>query len=179
MFSLDKARLDRARQESARRGSVSMDFVFASLIFILILGFTAISYSNYLDAYKIAESKKSLEASALSISETLIKSSGYPRNWEQNVSAFEIPGLGVLGLAGQENENVLDPNKVTAFSTLSYNATRNMFGFDGDYYISIKSVDGKTFFSKGTEYADSSSVAIERIVLFNQSVCRLTVRLYG
>jgi len=151
-----------------------MDFVFASLIFILILGFTAISYSNYLDAYKITESKKSLEASALSISEALIKSTGYPRNWEQNVS-----GLSVLGLAGSENENVLDLNKVAAFNTLSYNTTRDLFGIDNDYFISIKSVDGISFFSKGTEYADNSSVAIERLVRFNQSICRLTVRLYG
>ena len=179
MFSLDKARLDRERQESARRGSVSMDFVFASLIFIIILGFTAISYSNYLNDFKIAESKKSLETSALSISETLIKSSGYPRNWEQNVSALEVSGLGVLGLAESENETVLDPNKVAAFNTLSYNATRELFGIDNDYYTSIKSMDGKSFFSKGTEFADNSSVAIERIVLFNQSICKLTVRLYG
>jgi len=148
-----------------------MDFVFASLIFVLLLGFTAATYSNYADLYTKNENKRSLEASALSISEILVKSPGYPENWELNAS-----GARVIGLA--KSENALDPLKVSAFDSLTYNDTRALLGIANDFYISIKTADGQMQMSKGTEQENASSVSIERAVYYNRSYCRLKVRIY-
>lgn len=153
------------------RGSVSLDFVFAALLFSLVFGFSAVAYSNFSDQYFINEGKRDLETSALSISEMLVKSQGYPADWENDVSL-----VGVLGLAG--SENVLSKGKVDAFGSLSYNETKELLGIGNEYYITIKSVDGQMLFSKGDELVNSSSVGIERIVYFDRSVCKLGVRLY-
>lgn len=153
------------------RGSVSFDFVFASLIFILILGFSIVAYSSYADNYLLIENKRTLEASALSISEILVKSKGQPSNWENDVS-----GLEVLGLA--ESENTLSTDKVSVFDSLSVNQTKSLLGITNDFFISIESVDGETLFSKGNDLTNTSSVSIERIVYYNRTVSRLGVRLY-
>lgn len=148
-----------------------MDFVFASLLFILILGFTVVAYSNYSDIYLINEEKRNLEASALSVSELLVKSKGYPTDWENDVSNVQVIGLA-------DSENVLDLDKVTAFGSITYNETKDLFGIENEFLITIKSVDRRSMFSKGSELVNTSSVSIERIVYFNRSVCRLGVRVY-
>jgi hypothetical protein len=145
--------------------------VFAALLFIVILGFSAISYSNFAEKYFMNEGKAQLETSIVSITETLIKSKGYPTDWENNV-----PGLEVLGLA--QTENILSLNKVNAFESISYNETKDLLGVSGEYYIEIRSVDDQVFFSKGSELVNTSSVSLERTVFFNQSFSRLVVRLY-
>jgi hypothetical protein len=153
------------------RGSVSFDFVFASLIFILILGFSIVAYSNYADNYLLIENKRTLESSVISVSEILVKSKGVPRNWENNVSALQV-----LGLA--ESVNILSIDKVSAFDSLSVNQTKSLLGISNDLYITIKSVDGELFFSKGNDLDNTSSVSIERIVYYNRSISRLQVKLY-
>ena len=148
-----------------------MDFVFASLLFILLLGFTVVAYQGYVDTYLKDETKRNLESSVLSISEILIKSEGFPTSWETNPTGVVVPGLA-------SSENILDSNKVVAFGNLSYNTTKQLFGLNKELYISIKTLDGTQVFSKGTEQENASSVAIERLVYFNRSICKLKVRLY-
>jgi hypothetical protein len=106
-----------------------------------------------------------------SISEILVKSEGYPSSWETNPAGVVVPGLA-------SSENVLDNSKVIAFGNLSYNTTKQLFGLNKELFISIKTLDGTPVFSKGTELENASSVAIERLVYFNRSVCRLKVRIY-
>jgi hypothetical protein len=154
-----------------RKGSASFDFVFAALLFIIILGFTAVTYSGYVEQYVLNEKKAELETKVLAISDTLVKSKGYPIDWEDDVS-----GLEVLGLA--ESENILSMEKMNALNSISYNESAELLGINGEYYIEIRSIDDQIFFSKGVELTNSSSVSIERTVYFNQTFCKLVVRLY-
>ncbi len=155
----------------SQKGSVSMDFVFASLLFILLLGFTVVAYQGYVDTYLKDESKRNLESNVLSISEILVKSKGYPSSWETNPAGVVVPGLA-------SSENILDNDKVIALGNLSYNSTKQLFGLNKELFISIKTLDGTLVFSKGTEQENMSSVAIERLVYFNRTACRLKVRIY-
>jgi hypothetical protein len=153
------------------RGSVSLDFVFASLIFIIILGFSIVSYSNSIEQIKNNNVRANLESDVFSISQILVKSGGTPTYWENNPGSVEVVGLA-------QSDNVLSIEKVDAFSTLNENETRGSLGITSDFFIQIESIDGVLFFTKGEELINSSSVSIERIVYYNQSVCKLVVRLY-
>ena len=153
------------------RGSVSLDFVFASLIFMIILGYSIVAYSNSIEQIKSDISKNKIESEVFSISQILVKSPGTPANWEDNPGAVVV-----IGLAG--SENILSLEKVDAFDSLSINETKDILGINHDFYIQIESIDGDKFFSKGTELANSSSVSIERVVYYNQSICKLVIRFY-
>jgi len=145
--------------------------MFSSLLFIIILGFAAVSYSGYYQQYQLSEKKAELESSAISISQTLVKSNGFPADWENDASRVEV-----LGLA--ETENILSIEKVRAFDSIPYNETGELLGIPGDYYIEIRSADGDLIFSKGDAKANASSVSIERIVYLDQKFSRMVIRLY-
>jgi hypothetical protein len=155
----------------SQKGSVSFDFVFASLIFIIILGFSIVAYSNNIEQIKNNNIKNKAESDVLSISRILVKTSGNPTYGEDD------PGnVQVIGLA--DSENILSIEKVNAFSSLSVNETKDALGITNDFFIQIKSIEGIEYFSKGSEQVNTSSVSIERIVYFNQTISRLVVRLY-
>jgi hypothetical protein len=152
------------------RGSASFDFVFSALLFILMLGFAASSYSDYSVKYSLNEKKAGLETRIISISQSLVKSRGYPVDWENDASSIEV-----LGLA--EAENTLSIQKVLAFDSIPYNETSDLLGISGEYYIELRSIKGTLQFHKGQE-RNASSVSIERLVHFNQTPSRLVIRLY-
>ena len=156
---------------SDRQGSASLDFVFASFIFILILGYSVVAYSESISSLRHAEKTAKLEAGAYSISEAMVKSKGYPENWEDSPSDAKAIGLA-------ESENVLSTAKVSALHSMDEMQAKEIMGIANDYLLQIESVDGQVFFAKGSINQDAGSVSIERIVYYNQSACKLVVRLY-
>ncbi|MFH2105778.1 MAG: hypothetical protein ABII22_00830 [Candidatus Micrarchaeota archaeon] len=149
----------------------SLDFMFSTFIFLIVFMYLILLYSNYVDKYNIEEVKRALESEALSASEILVKTQGVPYNWEKNTSQIYSIGLA-------NSENVLDGDKVSFISSLNYDLLKNYTGFSRDYYLRLKTISGTTVFEKGNSTGELS-VSIIRTVIYNNSIARLTVRLYG
>ncbi len=155
----------------------SMDLAASAIVFMLIFVMLAFAWYYVSEQSGQAADFSEMESRALSITDILVRSPGYPENWnESNVSS--------IGLA--DRENVLDPAKVTGFLNLDYNASRVLFGLRGeDYYFSVTYLNDSVVLYNGTSitkgrFPDSHSiiVPVSRSVLFAGTLAKLNFILY-
>ena len=149
----------------------SVDFIFASLIFLILFTYVVSIYSIHASRYLAEQTRVEMEAKAIEVSELLVKTQGSPYNWENDTSS-----IAVIGLADQEN--VISHSKVVSFSSLSYDDAKNYLGISRDFHISLVINNSTTVFTKGNS-TNTSSVSIRRPIIYNSSYGWLTVRLYG
>jgi len=98
--------------------TIIIDLFIAISIFVLLIGAT------------------DLQVKAFQVTDLLVKSTGNPGAWENNISS-----AAVIGLA--ESDRVLDRNKVEAFANISHNEGVKLLNLgDYNYYFEIKDVNG-------------------------------------
>lgn len=116
-----------------KKAQIAMtDLLLALILFtILFLGlifFWTFYQSKFVDNF----ARDEMELLAFQISDALIRTPGYPSNWESNVNLTQSPGL-------SSSERVLSSAKIAAFSNFTYNQTKTFFNIERfEYYILIK-----------------------------------------
>lgn len=157
---------------------ISTEFLFA--VFVLIILFVlGVSLWN-LTATKLSEDliKTELAASAIEVSDYLLKSQGAPTDWEENVTKVTSLGLGVVLKA-----NKLDRDKVSALLNLNYDKIKESLGIKShEFYFKITDLSGNLIQISGnnTEVglkpnASSYSVNSRRIAILGNEFVYMNV----
>ena len=145
----------------------SMDFVSSVVIFVTAIVILSLAVSYVVSQNVQQKEINRIEELALSISDALIRTQGYPEDWnETNVIN--------IGLASEEN--ILNESKVRIFiENLSDDVIMHRFGAgDCKFYFELRDINGEIFeiesgvnATKG-EYPTSPeiSIPVERFVLY-------------
>jgi hypothetical protein len=145
-----------------KKGQVAvLDLFIAVLIFGIIVAtvmFTWNSYNSKIDD-RIEHNTNLLRA--YHVTDLLTKYPGKPSNWE---NCFE-EGATILGLA--KADRIIDQNKLFSFLDMEYNLTRDKLSINNyNFYFKLENQD--VLYEKGLKINDSSTVAIRRIVIYNE-----------
>lgn len=121
--------------------AVIIDFVIAIIIFLIAFIFIAGTYTQQASRLESETSDTSLMLKAFDITEMLTKSEGIPNNWN-------ISNVQAIGLAS--GDRVLSTQKITQFSNLSYNVSKDLFGIVGkEFFIQIRDLTNANLFEAG------------------------------
>ena len=147
---------------------VTTDFLAATVIISLLLAFIFISWNQTVNESRDVENRKEITISAISLSDSLLKSKGDPDNWESGGKINNTLGLVI-------DDHVLDPNKLKAFAMLNQTSLKNLLGIQNyNFYFKVSdrnkivNVDN-TKIETGSHPNQSSSIVInsQRIALLN------------
>lgn len=129
----------------------SGDMIAAVFLFLLVSTFILFSWNSSIDVAAENLQRREMELAASRILDIMVKSPGYPANWEAGNAS-------VIGLAGYDR--TIDPAKLNAFINMDYNRTKEIFGI-GDYFFRLGN------YTKGTN--GTNTVFVRRMVIFNGS----------
>ncbi|MFH0817836.1 MAG: hypothetical protein V1909_04335 [Candidatus Micrarchaeota archaeon] len=113
-----------------RRGQLlTTDFILSLTIFLAILLSTMSLWASVDTQIKDSESRRDMQAITTTISESLVRSQGYPKNWTNET-------VKMIGLANEEH--VLDINKILSLKHMNYDNVSSILRLANyNYYISI------------------------------------------
>jgi len=115
-----------------KNGFMQIDFAFAVLIFFLFFITISGLYNSEISNQKKILEISELEITARDICEIIIKTSGVPMDWENDINSIKM-----IGLKNIEN-NSLNVNKVNKFNNTYYsNFIQNTLPKEFIYYITI------------------------------------------
>ena len=121
-----------------KKAYLATDFIFAILIFFLIL-FTI--YSQIVAANESKEEVNSqvrLKNEATDICKLLVSTQGLPKNWDTSLSSLQFPGL-------LSSDNVtLSQNKVESFNNSNYFTIKDSLGVKSNLFIEIEGISNDT-----------------------------------
>ncbi len=99
---------------------ISIDAYAAFTIIILLLAFILTNWNQTANELRQREIRSEITLSAISISDSLVKSAGDPSSWEGE------PNLNMLGLVTEDH--ILNRNKLIAFVGLNETALKDFLG---------------------------------------------------
>jgi len=148
----------RFRRAGVRKGvAFSIDMTIAALIFIAVFISVITAWSSVLDTSSRNTERKNTEILTLRIADELVRSGGYPSNWEDDpLSAMTI------GLAG--TNRVLDTEKVQAFINMDYETAKQILK-TGGYDFQLKLINSGI--TKGPVPDSENIFYTRRVVLYN------------
>lgn len=154
----------------AKRAQVwTLDFTISLLIFLSAVSAIIFAWNYILSNTLETRTMDEMQLKALAISDSAIRTSGIPHNWnETNVE--------VIGIATEEN--ILNITKVNSFVNMldtDYDNTRGRLdiGFYG-FYFELKDLNESVLINSSHSIDPLSSIVIpiERYVLYNESVAK-------
>lgn len=182
--------LENVKNNEGMKGSkgqfFSVDAIFASIIFILII-LSVQSYWDYsMEKINYAGSREELEASSRNAINLLLLSGGVPSNWtEINSSSFNQSSVQSIGLINSD-QLILDSSKIDKFlqiNTTNYNALKNIMGIPEKYEFEIKfyrwnETDYVLYAYAGSALLDNATdvVNINRYAVLNNTWMRISFR---
>ncbi|MEM2963222.1 MAG: hypothetical protein QXW70_00795 [Candidatus Anstonellales archaeon] len=149
---------------------ISIDAVVSliALIFIILL-----FLYHWTEGIKITSNlvrRNGMEQSAIVASDILLKSSGYPHNWNQsNVQA--------IGLAS--SPHVLSVDKILAFKNISYNTSKKLLGIVDEFYFYIDDIEGNRIHEVGNSTSSELSISVVRFALLDGKMVRVGMLIHG
>jgi len=120
-----------------KNGFLQIDFAFVVLIFFLLFYLTYVFYDSYNQNLAEDLESKMMMADSIDICNLLVSTSGYPKNWENNLNTLSSLGL------KNESSNYIDPNKLSKFNSTNYFTLIDKLNLNGSY-VSLKLVGLKT-----------------------------------
>jgi hypothetical protein len=116
-----------------KKGQLLMtDFMLSIAIFLAILLSTMALWSSVDTQIRDAEGRRDMQAITVYISDTLVRSTGYPANWTNDT-------VQMIGLAS--DEHVIDVEKVFKLKRMDYDQVREMMKL-GNYELHAWFTDG-------------------------------------
>lgn len=145
----------------------SLDFITSVVIFLVVLIplFFIWNYVNIQNQQQILFDE--VETLTLSISDSLIRTEGFPKGW--NNTSVNIIGLSL-------EENTLNTTKVSYFLTMGnneYNRTRTILTGGYDFFFNLTDINGSSYGIIGSKPQDRMMVPIERYCLYNERIAKL------
>ncbi len=148
----------------AKRGqAVIMDLFVAISVFIVLLTILIITWDLHTIRLTSRVEYDELILRTLSISDTLVKSEGFPFDWENSPSSTLQIGLA-------QSDGVLSTDKVTVFAINqqpSEDSVRRLLKTSSyKYYFAVRDFDGTVYASRGTAPTGKVAVDVGRIVIY-------------
>lgn len=128
----------------------SSDMVASVFLFSIAVSTVLFAWNSVIDNSVNDMQRKDMEITATRILDILVKSPGYPIDWEKSNAS-------VIGLANYDR--TIDANKLNTFINMDYNTTRKIFGIPYDYFFRIGN------YTKGVN--GTEAVFVRRMVIFN------------
>ncbi|MFC2143497.1 hypothetical protein ACFLQN_03795 [Candidatus Aenigmatarchaeota archaeon] len=134
---------------------VSMDVLFAFMIFLIAIAFLMALWESRIDRLVENNDRNHLETLSLEIADRLIRTGGFPVDWETDPN-----NLITIGLAS--NDRIIDEEKLEAFFNLDYNTTRNLLNTMGyEFYFEFAG------FTKGIYPVSEEIIFTQRIAIYD------------
>lgn len=128
----------------------SSDMIASVFLFFIMTSMVLFSWNSVIDKSVQNMQRQDMEITGTRILDTLVKSPGYPSDWE-NKNATTI------GLASYDR--TIDSNKLNAFLNMDYDKTREIFGMPYNYFFKLGN------YTKGLN--GTEAVFARRAVIFN------------
>ncbi len=158
---------------SLKAQAFSLDLIAAYAISLLTLAYFIILWGSLVSAQTRAGVREEIDLAALSVSDILVASPGYPEDWP-----MDPENAGSLGLAA--TPNVLAPYKVAAFSAMEYAYVKQGLGVTRDVFIRIESPEGVRYATAGIQpNATLASSEVRRLALMNGAPVVVRVQVYA
>ena len=136
---------------------ITSDLVMAVFILIVMIPLIVLSFESSIDAAAENAKENDMNTAAVKISDLLVRTGGYPSNWENDINSTIV-----MGLASQDK--TLDASKLYAFLNADYGKTKEIMNIRGyDYYFTLVN-NGS---AKGLLVDGEKAAFIRRIVSFN------------
>ena len=148
-----------------------IDFFIALFIFSVLLISIMFSWNNYNSKINEKIEYDLLINKAFQISNSLVRSSGFPPGWtEENVQ--------IIGLASEDR--VLSQSKIDSFAEFPLNTTAKEFKtYDYTFYFILKDINGNKIVDYGTNMTNAKkSATIRRYVVYNDEKATIEITLW-
>lgn len=150
-----------------KRGqAVVTDLFIAIAVFIVLITITTIIWDLYTIRLKMRQEFEDMVIKSIQISDQLVKSSGYPLDWEFKI--FSDPDyIKIIGLAYDDRK--LSTEKINAFRTnITDQKVKDLFNIGlYNYYFTIKEKNGSILLAKGNNPVGSfNTVNLARIIVY-------------
>jgi len=153
--------------------AISTDFIFSFAVFILFLLILVPLLSRIEGDVREQRLQELMERSIISASDMLVKTPGYPDNWDKN-------NVSSIGLKTGDH---LDKNKIKNLMEMDYKKAKDNLGLSGfEFYMNITdyknqaiSIDSNTL-QFGNNIINGNRVSnIKRPVVFNNTISVLNM----
>ncbi len=152
-----------------KRGQIAVTDLFIALsIFIILMTVIALTWQLYTLRLSNRLDYDYMVLRAFQISDTLVKSQGYPTNWETIVNLNNPQEVTVIGLV--DNYMSLSPDKVDKFSFMNYTEVQKKFKIGQyNYYFVLKDLQGAPIKSSGLPPAGKYTVNLARVLYYQDA----------
>ncbi len=152
---------------------MAYDFMVAMILFLLIFLTLNSIWVGIFSSIIGTQMQSQTQDSAYKALEVLVKTKGYPSDWETDPANAEVIGL-------TKRKNVFDDDKVEAFKTMDYDLSKELMGLGAfDYNLSVKAFDTVNDFTKGiTLPTDKDIHATSRIVNYKGAEAIVTLYVF-
>ncbi|MFH1239801.1 MAG: hypothetical protein V1672_01165 [Candidatus Diapherotrites archaeon] len=156
------------------RGQISAyDFMIAMFLFLLMFITLNSVWTGIYSSVVENQIQTQMHDSSYKALEVLIKTKGYPANWEDDPSNAESIGLA-------KRKNVFDDDKVTAFKSMDYDLSKELMGLGlFEYYLDVDSFGTANDFTKGISLpTDKDIYSASRIVNYKGAEAVVTLYVF-
>ena len=153
--------------------AVITDLFIALFIFLLLVSTIIFIWNRYSTRFNEDLEYKDMQLKALEISDLLIKTQGYPENWELDPSSVDI-----LGLAS--SDRVLSEEKINALIlNITYQNATMFLGLPTyDFYLRLSYLNGTMIQDYGLSSTSELSVSVKRIVSYKNEKVIFETRIW-
>ena len=151
--------------------AIPLDFAAGLFIFVLVLAYFLIQWDLFATRFAELATAGSMDSRAIDISEMLVHSPGQPENWTSEP-------LNAQSIGFARKQNLLDWNRVAAFSSLPYANAKQLLGTDHEFLVIIETPDGARYATIGHDENSTRAVEVVRMAILNETVVKVRVRLY-
>jgi hypothetical protein len=135
--------------------------IVSFIVFVFILVFFLTFWFNGLASANSTIIRNNIEYELIGVSDNLLKTPGYPSDWETNTS--NITSLGLV-----REPNVLYPSKLANFTNLSYANLKTKLGISYEFYFYVQDLGGNNLYETGNAtIGEVNSVAITRFAVLS------------
>ncbi len=149
----------------------SIDLFIAVTIFLILLGVVLNAWNLYNIRLQGNIEYEKMQLKAFYVSDMLVKSSGYPSAWEEDISSAEAIGLAL-------SDRDLSQQKLSAFLAMGYNTSKQMLKISPyEYSFRLRQLSNNLTLGSGMVFAGELAVTAERYVTYNdeKAIMQLTI----
>ena len=166
---------NRIKSARSRKGQTNItDLLIALLAFVAaFVVFIILSDRSARDAL-LTSNFNEITINGITITEAFVGNGGIPFDWENNPESVQSIGL-------VEDQNNMDPDKLSAFVAMDYNLSKSKMGLQPnvDYHFQILDSDGTVLYESGTEPAVAVGIfPFSRDIIINDAPGEMRLVLY-
>lgn len=153
-----------------KKGYFQIDIMFVLLVFLILFYFVYDVYFYYLSEQNDFFSDTEEVSLANSLCYYLVKTPGYPNDWETNVNT-----LNYIGIKNMDN-NSIDIDKLGALDSSNYDLIRTKLGLDNFIFIKVVGIETNTNYNSfGSFPSDSSGNMYTCYSNYNDEIVKVIV----